>query len=234
MGTIVVDPLGPLMNLSSLSKDELIERVESLQRRCAELEARLHNGRGEPAVGENPDAVGRFALFQAEQRLQESESLIRSVGYHLRDGMLYQIIRDNNGVRRFTYVSEAVRRFYGCSPEEAMADANLIYGRVMEEDRERLIHEEEASFRAFSEFHTEARVRNPSGSVRWSYFASSPRKLDDGSTCWDGLEIHITERKLAEAEIRRANETLERRVDERTRQLQSIIHELRNEIHERL
>jgi PAS domain S-box-containing protein len=137
-----------------------------------------------------------------------SEALIRSIGNNLPNGMLYQVIRNPNGSRRFAYVSDAVQRFYGCSPAEAMADANLIYSRVVEEDQLRVLNEEEEANRLFSTFSTEVRIKNPSGNIRWSYFASSPRRLEDGSTCWDGIEIDITERKRVEEKLLQQAEEL--------------------------
>ncbi|MBI5101776.1 MAG: PAS domain S-box protein [Nitrospirae bacterium] len=137
---------------------------------------------------------------KVENALRESEGLVRSIGNNLPNGMLYQIIRSVDGTRRMSYVSEGVRKLYGCSPEEAMADPNLIYGRIAEEDRQRLWEEEEAAFASFTNFYTEAKMVNPDGRIRWSSFASSPRRLQDGSTCWDGVEIEITERKQLEEE----------------------------------
>nr|MBP7055305.1 PAS domain S-box protein [Candidatus Omnitrophota bacterium] len=135
---------------------------------------------------------------QAEQIIRDREQLIDSVSNNLPNAMIYSIIRDKEGRRKFIYVSDAVRRFYGCSPAEAFADPNLIYGRVLKDDLERVIREEEAAFRANSVFKTEARVRNPSGTIRWSYFSSSPTKMPDGSTRWSGVELDITNRKLTE------------------------------------
>ncbi len=144
---------------------------------------------------------------RAEKTLLESEALVRSIGNNLPNGMLYQVIRNPDGSRRFAYVSDAVRRFYGCSPEEALTDASRIYGRIAEEDRLRLWNEEEHANRHLIPFSTKARMINPSGDIRWSHFASSPRRLEDGSTCWDGIETDITEHKRTEeALIRRAEE----------------------------
>lgn len=143
---------------------------------------------------------------RVEEALRESESRIRSIGNNLPTGMLYQIIRNKDGSRRMSYVSEAVRRFYGCSPQEAMADPGLIYGRVFEADRHRLWEEEEAAFNSFSNFSTEARIIDPSGSIRWSSFASSPRMMEDGSSCWDGIEIDITGRRQADNKLRESEE----------------------------
>ncbi|MBP7865854.1 MAG: PAS domain S-box protein [Acidobacteria bacterium] len=139
---------------------------------------------------------------ETEKTLREREALVRSLGSNLPNAMLYQIIRTPDGGRRFSYVSEAVRRFFGCTPEEAMADPLRIYGRVLAEDASRVHQEEEAAYHAFVPFATEARIRLLSGEVRWFGFASTPRRMEDGSTCWDGIQIDITERKRTEEALR--------------------------------
>jgi PAS domain S-box-containing protein len=153
-----------------------------------------------------PEAGASRAPGSVEEALREREAFIRSVGDNLPDGMIYQLVREPDGTRRFTYLSEAVRRLHGCSPEEAMADAGRVYGTLLEEDRERVAGEEEAANATLSVFRTEVRRVDPEGRIRWSAFASSPRKLPDGSTCWDGVEIDVTERKRVEEALRLSEE----------------------------
>jgi PAS domain S-box-containing protein len=143
---------------------------------------------------------------KAERDLLEREALIRSISDNLPSGMIYQVTGQMDGNRQFSYVSGKVRDFYGCSPEEAIADAGLIYGRIHPEDRQRVFLEEEEALESLSNFRTEARVINPSGDVRWSYVASSPVRLEDGSTYWSGLEIDITERKQSEEALRESEQ----------------------------
>jgi PAS domain S-box-containing protein len=138
---------------------------------------------------------------RAEEAQREQEALVRFISGNL-PAMLYQILLHPDGHRQFTYVSEAVQQLHGCTAEEAMADASRIYGTVVEEDQERIRAEEDRAAQAFDTFRSEVRVRDPAGGVRWSYFASTPRRLQGGLMIWDGMEIDITERRRLEERLR--------------------------------
>jgi len=152
-------------------------------------------------------AGGATGIAAAEEALREREAFIRSIGDNLPGGMIYQLVRKPDGTRRFTYVSDGVRRLHGCSPEEALADAGRVYGTVLEEDRLRVAREEEEAHASFSVFRTQVRRTDPEGGLRWSSFASKPRRLPDGSTCWDGVELDVTEHRRAEEELRLREES---------------------------
>ncbi len=142
---------------------------------------------------------------QAEASMRENEQHLRTINNNLATGMIYQAIAMNDGIRKFTYLSDNVLRFYGITPEQGMADANLIYNKIHKDDRFRLYQEEEEAIRTMSTFKSEVRMLDPHGVIRWSYFVSTPRKLNDGSICWNGIEFDITERKESEIVINRKN-----------------------------
>ncbi|MCJ7433576.1 MAG: PAS domain S-box protein, partial [Anaerolineales bacterium] len=98
--------------------------------------------------------------------------------------------------------SDSVQRMYGITPQDGMENSDLIYGRVHKEDRLRVWQEEEQANQTLSVFKTEVRIMNPDGSIRWSSLISTPRRLEDGSTYWDGIELDITERKQMETALR--------------------------------
>ncbi len=142
--------------------------------------------------------------------LHESESRIKSIGNNFTAGMIFQLIYIG-GKRKFTYLSNSVIKLYNITPEEGMADASLIYNKVHEDDISYLTKAEIEAYKTLSTFRAEVRIKDTSGGVRWSTFVSSPRILDDGSTCWDGIEFVTTERKEAE-EILRLSESKYRRL----------------------
>ncbi len=143
---------------------------------------------------------------RSREALRASESRLKSINDNFVDGMIYQIRITPDGQRQFTYISDSVRHLHGISPEEAMADASLIYNRIHPDDVEAFRQAEEKSIREFKPFRAETRVASREGGYRWSTYVSSPRRLEDGSTLWDGIEFDITERKQAEEALRESEE----------------------------
>ncbi|MCX5869954.1 MAG: GAF domain-containing protein [Deltaproteobacteria bacterium] len=141
---------------------------------------------------------------QAEESLRASESLIKSFSKNFTAGMIYQVVITRDGTRRFTYVSDSVKQLYGVSPEEAIADATLIYSRAHKDDIQSLIEAENEAARTCSTFTAEVRIIEPSGKTRWSSMVSTPTKMEDGSIYWNGIELIITERKEVEQALEQA------------------------------
>jgi PAS domain S-box-containing protein len=200
--------------------EKIAERIQKVMEKGVDrFESRHRRKNGSVADVEvslqySPIGGGCFLAFvrditerkRIEAVLHERETRLKSISQNLEGGMIYQVVIGRDGTRRFTYLSESVRKLYGISPEEGMADSSLIYGRVHEEDIEKLLEAEEEAAKTLSTFKIEARLRDPSDEWRWSSIISVPKALDDGSTCWDGIEFVITERKQAEEAARASEE----------------------------
>ena len=91
---------------------------------------------------------------QVVESLRASEERIRVITNNLVSCMIYQVVRLKDGSRKFTYLSDAVTRLYGISPQAGMENADLIYGRIHPDDRMRVWQEEESAAKVFSIFKT--------------------------------------------------------------------------------
>ncbi len=143
----------------------------------------------------------------AERALADNERRLRFLTDNVPTVMLYQVVIEPSGSRRFTYVSAGVQPMHGLSPEQVLADPALLYAQIHEDDRQALYDAEERSRRACSAFEIEVRSRSRHG-LRRVLLRSAPRPLADGSTVWDGVEIDITAAKLQEQERARLEERL--------------------------
>ena len=82
---------------------------------------------------------------------------------------------------------------------------------------------EAASARELSVFDIELPIRRTDGEPRWVRLRSRPRRLPVGEILWDGVLIDITELKKVEEEVKSLNASLERRVAERTAEVDSML-----------
>lgn len=164
-----------------------------------------------------PDSTGRgrnvVALVtdiserkRAEAAFRESEQRVRTLGDNLPNGAIYRYRADPVGMPHVDFISAGIERITGVPAAEFMADGDVVSRSILPEDRNRLRAAIESSRDRLSQFELEVRHKHrTTGEIRWSLLRSTPARLPDGSTVWDGIEIDVTERKLAE-EILRRNE----------------------------
>lgn len=153
------------------------------------------NGAFTGMIGVNVDVTDQR---RAQTELSESEARLRALADNLPYGMIYQIVRDEAGVRRFSFVSSRCKELNGVEAEAAIANPLLLHSQIHEDDRELFTAAEESAFAAMKPFEAEARVRKPDGEVRWYRIASAPRRLADGSVVWDGVQVDIHDMKVAD------------------------------------
>jgi len=223
----ITKPYIPEIVLARVKTHIDLSRIkQNLEKIVSERTSELRNVNEELLITTDTLKEHFVELEEAKERIEERENSLRSLANNLVNGMIYQVIADNEGYRKFIFLSETVNKFYGCTVDEAKADPNLIYGRIHKEDLQKMVEEEKEAIRKMGIFKTEARVVNPDGSIRWSSFVSSPSQ-SKGYTTWDGLEIDITEQKINQQELIKARDKSEESDRLKTAFLQNLSHEIR-------
>ena len=143
--------------------------------------------------GYNVDITDRK---QMEDELRKNEERYRRLSENS-PAVVYQFKMDENGKFTFPYVSEALKKTIGVSPEEAVNDASKTLNMVHPEDREKLYSGIMKSADNLEPYHEIFRGIKD-GEVIWVEARSVPESMPDGSTLWDGFLLDITTQKKAE------------------------------------
>jgi diguanylate cyclase (GGDEF)-like protein/PAS domain S-box-containing protein len=140
--------------------------------------------------------------IQDAQALQQSHDMLSKISAEV-PGIIFQFRLYPDGRCCFPFISEAVRKMYGLTPEALRKDATPFFGFRHPEDANRLEESVQESARTLSRWHIEYRLILPGQGTRWRLGDAQPERLADGSTAWHGFITDITERKNVEERIRR-------------------------------
>jgi signal transduction histidine kinase/ActR/RegA family two-component response regulator len=168
----------------------------------------------------------------AEDRLHESEERLRLALSSARFGIF-----DYDPLSGDLAFDERMKEIFGAGPDEKL-DYNDVVKRIHPEDLKRFAKALSDSQRPGGDggFECEYRILLPDDSIRWVvgkgrvYFESEGRRR---AMRMVGVQFDLTDRKLVEEELVKSREELERRVDERTAELQDAYDRLMEETRQR-
>ncbi|HEY0043025.1 MAG TPA: PAS domain S-box protein [Allosphingosinicella sp.] len=200
----------------------------------APAEHRLVDFVFQPVTDESGAVSGIFAegydvteRHVAEEALRESEERFRLIADSAPVPMWVTRLD-----RTRSFVNRAYVEFLGIDYQEAIHfDWRTV---IHPDDAARIVAESIAGEASLQTFTLEGRYRS-GGEWRWIRSVSQPRWGPGGEHIgFIGVAHDITELKTAEATLREVNETLERRVAERTADLTAALDRLQAEVGERL
>jgi len=201
----------------------------------APAEERLVDFVFQPITGPDGAVTGIFAegydvteRHVAELALRESEERFRLIADSAPVPMWVTRLD-----RSRSFVNLAYVEFLGISYEEAIGfDWRTV---IHPDDAPRILAESVAGEATMKAFELVGRYRSGVGGWRWIRSISQPRWGPQGEHVgFIGVAHDITELKEAEAALLEINETLERRVTERTADLSQALNRLQAEVGERL
>lgn len=201
----------------------------------AEPEQRLIDFVYQPIAGADGRSTGIFVegydvteRHSAEEALRESEERFRLIADSAPVPMWVSRLD-----RKRSFVNRAYVDFLGITYEQAVDyDWRAI---LHPDDHDRIVRESIAGEVSLQPFVLVARYRRRDGEYRWIQSESQPRLGPHGEHIgFIGVAHDVTESKQAEEALRAMNDTLEKRVAERTGDLSAALDRLQSEVSERV
>src|SRR5690606_7164315 len=117
-------------------------------------------------------------------------------------GVLYQYRLCPDGSSSFPFASEHLSYIYGCTPEQAKADASLVFKIIYPADLEEVSRSIQYSAATLTTWHCAYRVNHPTLGLIWVEGSASPSQQANGDIIWHGYIRDITALRNAEARLR--------------------------------
>ena len=138
-----------------------------------------------------------YIAFSVEARARRrAERLVVDMADSL-PGASYRLRTLRDGKRRFEFLSATVGPLRGVDRTAALADFNVMWETIHEEDRAHVAEAMAAAERDLAPVRYDFRVRMPDGAVRWLRASATLRREHDGSVLWNGYWADVTgERRL--------------------------------------
>ena len=229
------DEIGPLAERAIAGEATYHERFPLLMNRKGYDEQTWFTFSYSPLRGDGGAIEGMFCacveisdIVRAELAVRESEERFRLIADSAPVPMWVTKLD-----RKRSFVNRAYVDFFGISYEDCVDyDWRTI---IHPDDRDRIVAESVAGEATLKPFILEGRYRRADGEWRWMRSESQPRLGPGGEHIgFIGVAHDVTEAREGAAALRRLNETLEKRVAERTADLSSALDRLQTEVSERL
>ncbi len=162
------------------------------------------------------------ALLEAEQARERLAKLTNNA-----PGVLFEYVIGKDKRGQFPYLSNGIDELLEISMEDVLADGQVMFNAVLEEDMGIILAELGKSYRELTPFRVEYRIKLPDGGIKWVHSASLPERQPDGSTLWHGYLHDITERKTIELALAQAKNAAEAASKSKSQFLANMSHEIR-------
>ena len=112
-------------------------------------------------------------------------------------GVVYQRVVKPDGDIRYTYISEGARDLFGVSPQEILADPEVLFSTHSPEYRAKFRERLLAASKALTTWDVEATLVTAAGRKKHTHAIARPDRQEDGSVLWTGVILDETRTREA-------------------------------------
>lgn len=157
------------------------------------------------------------ARNRAEAQLEKAKATLAEAALAITEaipmGTYTMVMPPDRPVAYFSFMSERFLEICGLDRARALENPLEAFACVHPDDYDAWLALNAEAFASKRPFKGECRVVQD-GEIRWITAESVPRDLPDGSTVWEGVLTDVTERVLAQQQLRDSEQRLRRLLDD--------------------
>jgi PAS domain S-box-containing protein len=173
------------------------------------LEAKATNQLNNPSIGaiivNSRDITDRVASHNA---FLESQRQISEVSQSI-PGAVYQFHYAQEGKISLNYISDSIEPLLGLTPGELYGNLQALFERIDPEHLQVALSTLEEAHQQLHPWLGYIKIKDQSSSFKWIRCNAIPKKLEDGTTVWNGTLIDMTDAKATENELQINKQKLE-------------------------
>lgn len=141
-------------------------------------------------------------LVTSKRTVDTADSVLNELSSEL-NGVIFQYVEKHDGTKEFSYISSSVKKLLGIDPEDFIADVNVFWSRIHEDDLADIQLVDELYKSTLQIRPVNYRILNAKGEYTWVRGTSTPYVNDGGELVLNGMFVDITHEKQLEEEIHR-------------------------------
>lgn len=135
-------------------------------------------------------------LQEVKSAAEKSKRLLMDIADSL-PCAVFRFEQSPNGEEGFAFISSQIKEIFGFSYQEILADPDLRWTYVFPEDLELARKDIDDAIRRGEGTEFVIRTNLPDKGVRWIENRAEMVTMPDGTRCWDGYWLDVTDRELA-------------------------------------